>query len=98
MAADNRQRFIAGPQDEQTLLEIREVCNLLRGFSNGSPAERRKYARAYELAEEAFEKAHSDVEAVKRHDGDPKAMPWFQHGSLYYFELVLSYVTGTPIS
>lgn len=96
--ADNRQRYLAVTDDPEIILERRSVCSLLVGFGNGSPRERKAHARAYERADEALELALSDRETVRRHDGDRKAMPWFQHGSLYYFELVLSYVTGSPIS
>lgn len=94
----NRERFLAHPEDEEIIRQRREVIAILRGFANGNPRERVKYNRSHQRAEMTLDLATGDRETVRRHDGDPGALPYFQHGSLYYFELVLSYVTDRPMS
>jgi hypothetical protein len=94
MAKINRQRFVAQPDDPEIILERRQVCASLVGFSNGSPGERAAHRRAVEAADRTLEQALSDRETVRRHDGDPKALPWFAHGSLHYFELIMDHIAG----
>lgn len=91
-------RYLAVHEDEAIIRQRHEVCNLLRGFSNSPhPSERRAYDSAHRVAEEMLKRSGSDTETVRRHDGDKKALPWFQYGSLYYFEIILAHVTGSSL-